>query len=396
MNALETIIADFASELGIPEVALVGSLILFIIFLAFVIIVFMGFFMPLLSIATCAAPNARVRAIGNPMIRCEILRDIAESGSLRDAAEKSRQYCPWIDPTRESAEAFERQLWEQYIRDMRDLHTLVPDGIKSFFQACSLRCEINMLMGAIRMKVDGRPPDEIRDRVEPVVALTPELVDAMAEAADVEQLVLELAHTPYGPVLADGLAEYAEEGVVEPFERRLYRFAFDRLTASRLVVGSFHTAEVGAYIDCVSSVHNLRTILRGIADGQGKEEIRAALLPPSPSLPEPLLGRMVESSGVLMIADLVRDTPFGPVLDESLQEYAQSGSLVSCEHALDEYVLEIAFNLDVVYSHSAGPLIRYLVAREFETRNLRALFWGVEAQAPDRLSGTVCREGGAS
>lgn len=392
MDDLEMIITDIASQLGLSEVVLVAAVFLIIILLVILIIVFMGYFTPLLTIASCAAPNARVRAIGNPMVRCDILREIAESGSLRDAAEKSRQYFPWIDPARESAEALERQLWDRYVQEMRDLPSTVPDGIKPFFRACSLLYETRMLIGAFRMKAGGRPPDEIRERVEPLVEITPRLVDAMAEAADVEQLVLELAHTPYGPVLADGLIEFTEEGVVEPFERRLHRFAFDRLAASRLAVGSFHTAEVSAYIDCVSSVHNLRTVLRGIADGREKEDIRAALLPPSPSLPEPLLGRMVESSGVLIIADLLRDTPFGPVLDESLQEYAKSGSLVSCEHALDEYVLEIAFNLDVVYSHSAGPLIRYLVAREYETRNLRGLFWGVVAQCPDRLSGAVCRE----
>jgi len=392
MDDLEQIITDIASQLGLSEIVLVAAVFLIILLLVILIIVFMGYFTPLLSIASCAAPNARVRAIGNPMVRYDILREIAECSSLRDAAEKSRQYFPWIDPAPESAEALERQLWDRYVQEMRDLPSTVPDGIKPFFRACSLLCETRMLIGALRLKAGGRPADEIREQMEPLVAITPRLVEAVAEAADVEQLVLELAHTPYGPVLADGLTEFAEEGVVEPFERRLHRFAFDRLTASRLAVGSFYTAEVSAHVDAISSVHNLRTVLRGIADGREREDIRAALLPASPSLPEPLLGRMVESSGVLMIADLVRDTPFGPVLDESLQEYAQTGSLVSCERALDRYVLENAFNLEVVYSHSAGPLIRYLVAREYETRNLRGLFWGVVAQAPDRLSAAVCRE----
>jgi len=392
MDDLELIITDIASQLGLSEIVLVAAVFLIILLLIILIIVFMGYFTPLLTIASCAAPNARVRAIGNPMVRCDILREIAECGSLRDAAEKSRQYFPWIDPARESAEALERQLWDRYVQEMRDLPSTVPDGIKPFFRACSLLCETRMLIGALRMKAGGRPADEIREQMTPLVVITPPLVDAVAEAADVEQLVLELARTPYGPVLAEGLTEYAEEGVVEPFERRLHRFAFGRLTASRLAVGSFYTAGVSAHVDAISSVHNLRTVLRGIADGREKEDIRAALLPATPSLPESLLGRMVESSGVLMIADLVRDTPFGPVLDESLQEYSQTGSLVSCERALDRYVLENAFNLEVVYSHSAGPLIRYLVAREYETRNLRGLFWGVVTQAPDRLSGVVCRE----
>ncbi|MHC1626955.1 MAG: V-type ATPase subunit [Methanoculleaceae archaeon] len=392
MDDLAMMIEEIASHSGISGTVAVVAIFLIIILLLILIVVFLGYFTPLLTIALCAGPNARVRALGNPLVRCHILRDIAECGSLRDAVGRAREYVPWIDPAVESAAALERQLWEGYIEERRDFMLSVPDTVRPFFRACNMFCEIEMVIAALRLKHGGRPASEIRERVRPLVELTPELIDTMAEAADIDELVLELASTPYGEVLAGGLTEYGLIGGIEPLERRLMQFAFSRLNASRLAVGPFHTAEVNAYIEAVSAVYNIRTILRGIADGRRKEEIQNALVTGPPSLPGEVLDRMAEASGGAMIADILKDTPYGSVLEEGLREYTRTGSLVLCERALDHYLLETAFKLDVMYAHTAGPLIRYMVARSFEIRNLRGIFWSVSAGVQDRLAGSVCLE----
>ena len=60
--------------------------------------------------------------------------------------------------------------------------------------------------------------------------------------------------------------------------------------------------------------------------------------------------------------------------------------MLSIDLALDRYLLETISRLSMEYYHTGGPLLWYLVAKEFELRNIRIILTGLsEGLSSDQI-----------
>jgi V/A-type H+-transporting ATPase subunit C len=79
----------------------------------------------------------------------------------------------------------------------------------------------------------------------------------------------------------------------------------------------------------------------------------------------------------------IRDSPYGDDLSAALNQLEAAESLVEFEHALDAALLEYSDKLSNRYPLSICPVLAYVLAKEREVENIRAIARGREAGLGD-------------
>jgi V/A-type H+-transporting ATPase subunit C len=79
------------------------------------------------------------------------------------------------------------------------------------------------------------------------------------------------------------------------------------------------------------------------------------------------------------LVEHVRQSVYGDELSAALSEMEDAGSLIELERALDAALLEYADRLSNRYPLSVCPVLSYVLAKEREVDNIRAIARGREA-----------------
>ncbi|MFH0966787.1 MAG: V-type ATPase subunit, partial [Methanobacteriota archaeon] len=75
-----------------------------------------------------------------------------------------------------------------------------------------------------------------------------------------------------------------------------------------------------------------------------------------------------------------------PVLSPLLPLYPNPDGLLLFDLALDRYHLSLAERISLVYYHTGGPLITYLVEKGLEMRNIQVILAGISSGvSPDQI-----------
>lgn len=90
--------------------------------------------------------------------------------------------------------------------------------------------------------------------------------------------------------------------------------------------------------------------------------------------------RLVQMNEMMSVPDLLRQlsgTGYDSVLSPVLRTYPSTDTMLRMDMALDQYLLNTISRLGLTYYHTGGPLLWYLVAKEFELRNIRIILLGL-------------------
>jgi V/A-type H+-transporting ATPase subunit C len=79
------------------------------------------------------------------------------------------------------------------------------------------------------------------------------------------------------------------------------------------------------------------------------------------------------------LVDHIRDSTYGEELSLALDELEDADSLIQFEHALDAALLEYTDHLSNRYPVSITAVMSYILAKEREVENIRAIARGREA-----------------
>ncbi|KQC04338.1 MAG: hypothetical protein APR53_10885 [Methanoculleus sp. SDB] len=383
MSAVTEIIGEFPELLAAApaDVILVvfGLIALVVLFL----IKFMGYFRIIITIAQFTYPNALVTVRGNPLLSEEHIDRIIASRDIAEAVSEAQR--AGIDVgTGEapSAGEIEQALKTLYHTECDTLEAVAPESVKPLFRAYCMTEEVDELKHAIRMKHAGHPPEKTEGTLIPVGSLTPDLVRKMREARSVDDLVALLGATPYGEALSGALQHYHDLQIPLPLELALDRFTFGELQAALLIIDAEHFRPaqefVGAYVDTT----NIRILLRAKRDLLDAETVVQYLLPGGSRLSAPALKTMAESKTLQELLGDLDALQLHSAINEAISSSGRTGSLIPLEAALDLYLLETVLDLSTIYRYGPGPLIRFLVARKIEIRNLGIILRGIEGAAP--------------
>ncbi|MFB6125154.1 MAG: V-type ATP synthase subunit C [Halanaeroarchaeum sp.] len=203
-----------------------------------------------------------------------------------------------------------------------------------------------------------------------------EFLETLLSAGSIEEVVDLLAGTRFGDPLAEAYGVYEEEGVLVPLENALDRAFYEELLTG---LPGTESRALELYVEFLSAevdFRNMRNAFRLARSG--------ADLDPSEYYIDG--GRLFEADELRQavrntdqLVEHVRQSVYGDDLDEALADLEGATSLIEFERALDAALLEYADRLSNRYPLSVCPVLSYVLAKEREVDNIRAIARGREA-----------------
>jgi V/A-type H+-transporting ATPase subunit C len=202
------------------------------------------------------------------------------------------------------------------------------------------------------------------------------LLDRLVEAESIEQVVDLLRGTIFGEPLADAYDDYEESGVLVPLENAVDR-AYYGLLLSDLPAEPNRATEL--YIEFLQAEIDFRNIRNALRLARSGADIDPAeyFIPGGRLFDGSELRRLVGNPNQLV--EHVRASTYGDELDAALDELDAAGSLIEFELALERALLEYSTQLSNRYPLSVCPVLAYILAKEREVDNIRAIARGKEA-----------------
>jgi len=359
------VIEEFIDGIGMTNfVFLIVGLALLL-----VIILFMSYYRVVISIANFTYPNAVFRSSGNPYLKEEKISDLVEGGNLNEVySELEKDGYEISKEAREDVDEVEKELEKNNIELMKKAHRTSPDETKGFTKAWLSRYDVKMAKRAIKAIKEDRV-EEIDETLYPIEEIDEEMIEDLTSARNLQEALSILRET--------GLEEVLEKKEWEdkPFELdvALDSYAFNKLKAGIFKVESEQRAPVRYFFGRYTDLWNIKIVLRGIREDIERERLKSCLLPNGRELPEWKLEEMTESSSIDEALVQLEATSY-----EEIRNKMQSDEKFDFEHYLDEKLLKMVIELNNQHVLTVGPTLKYLVGKEFELRNIRALIRGIK------------------
>ncbi|MFC4553384.1 MULTISPECIES: V-type ATP synthase subunit C [Halorussus] len=228
----------------------------------------------------------------------------------------------------------------------------------------------------VRGLYSDAPRDTISSDLTRAGEFDDEFLDRLLDAGSIEELVELLDRTRYGDALEDAYADYEETGTLVPLENAVDRVYYEGLIEGVTETSNRATQLYVEFLQAEIDFRNVRNALRIARSG-------ADIDPADYFIEGGQLFRRNELSqlatNVDELATFIRDSTYGDELSEALDQLERSDSLIGFEHALEAALLEYSDHLSHVFPLSVCPVLAYILAKEREVDNIRAIARGREA-----------------
>ena len=219
--------------------------------------------------------------------------------------------------------------------------------------------------------------EEVQDDLIRTGEFSDRLLDRLVEAATLEEVVEILETTIFGAPLEDAYPDYESEGVLVPLENAVDRAFYAHLMDD---IGNPEpdtpTALYREFLEAEIDFRNVRNALRIARSGADMDPAEYFIEGGRLFRPEEL--RQLASNTEELVAR-IRESTYGDDLAEALEDLEGADSLIAFEHALDAALLEYSGKLSNRYPLSVCPVLAYILAKEREIENIRAIARGREA-----------------
>jgi V/A-type H+-transporting ATPase subunit C len=211
-----------------------------------------------------------------------------------------------------------------------------------------------------------------------------ELIDRLLAANSIEEVVEVLDRTPFGEPLAAAYEEYEEFGSLVPLENAVDRTFYENLLAEVDTETADEATEL--YVEVLQAeidFRNVRNALRLARSG-------ADLDPSEYHIEGGRLFSAAELSAVQNntdeLVERIRDSVYGDRLEDALRDLEDADSLIAFENAIEAALLQYSKQLSHLFPLSICPVLSYILAKEREVNNIRAIARGKEAGLdPDEI-----------
>jgi len=340
-----------------------------------------------------AYPNARVRAIGVPYVLANNVHPLLESKNVSDVISRIAESYK-LDVTGEDPDELEKALNLALLKTYKSTITRVPKCIKPFLEAYLMKFEAEQLKTVIKGKNAGLSPDAIKQKMISVENVTSDLIGELAEADNMDRIVQILSDTPYGKELSNALLDYEKTKSVLPLELALDRCVFQGLSESISKIPASIVSPVSEFVDTYVDATNIKVLMRAKKESLEPEAVRKYLLPGG-TLSAWVLTQAIESRDIVEIVATLEKTEYASLLKKAMSEYEKSGSIYAFEVIFDKHLLHMVFGFARKNIFDVGPIMRFIVAKDYEVRNIRAALHGIrERLSLEQMKDIViCEEG---
>ncbi len=346
------------------------------------IILLMSYFNILVTIASFSYPNARIRAMGNPYITKRKLTELLEMSGAQEAAGEISKEGYKLPPNIEKVglEEAESRLELAQVEFLKKVLAADPQSIRPLLEAYLVKYDALQVKKALRAKKNGIPIEDLKKKLVPVKEINSEVLENIIEAGSVEDVVSAVKSTRFGETLTKTQSEFKDDVValdlaLDKFFSKELRLAITRVDTS---VKETITLFVGKYAD----ITNIKHIIRSKQQGLDLATTERFLVEGGRNLAPWKLRQMIEAKGIAEIVSELEGTPYLEIAKNAMQDYAETKSIYSFEVAFDKLLLNTVSGISSSALIAAGPTIKFIVAKEFEIRNLKAVLRGLYEGIP--------------
>ncbi len=352
---------------------------------AMIIFITKGKIKMLMVITSYMYPNAKLHAMGNEYVKSDELEALLESRRFADAVNvmSTKNYPVKDIKSVNDAES----VLDKYNMESIE-HALIdcPQSLKPLLTAYLKKYEVSMIKRALKSKLfhDKRvtPQPEMSKNLQPVGNMTSDIIGTMLETERPEEIAEMFVQTPFGKELKEAIQEY--DGNFQKIENLLDKYVFSELKSSIETVKPSVMVPVKQFVNQLTDITNIKILLRAKFKRYPVEDCRSSLLPPGRSLPAWKLEQMSEVNDITELLTELEGTPYITPIRDAMGDYEKSRSISPLEIAMDRFLLSRIVDLSIQYTITAGPMIRYIVSKEYETRNLKTVLRGLSEGLPDK------------
>ncbi|WP_128476772.1 V-type ATP synthase subunit C [Halorussus pelagicus] len=206
-------------------------------------------------------------------------------------------------------------------------------------------------------------------------------LDRLVEASSIEDAVEMLDRTRYGEALAEAYETYEQTDVLIPLENAVDRTYYEGLIEGVTRSDNRATQLYVEFLQSEIDFRNARNALRIARSGADLDPVDY-FIDGGQLFDASELSQL--STNVDELISFIRDSTYGDNLSTALDEVERADSLIAFEHALDAALLEYSDHLSHVFPLSVCPVLAYVLAKEREVDNIRAIARGREAGLSER------------
>ncbi|NUB89648.1 V-type ATP synthase subunit C [Haloterrigena sp. SYSU A558-1] len=224
-------------------------------------------------------------------------------------------------------------------------------------------------------------PEEIRTDLIRAGELEDATIERLLETDSIEDAIEFLRATSYYEPLTVAYEEFEDHGALVPLENALDREFYENLLAdvSRGPGAEPQEGPEAKYVEFLQAeidFRNVRNALRLARSGADLDPA-AYYIEGGVLFDRADLGRLVGDYDAL-VDHIAENKRYGDRLSGALERLRDADSLIQFEHALDAALLEYADTLSSIYPTSVSAVLSYILAKEREVENIRAIARGRE------------------
>ena len=200
------------------------------------------------------------------------------------------------------------------------------------------------------------------------------LVTQLLDAGTVEDVVALLDGTIFGDAVADAVEDFAETETLVPLENAVDRAFYEQLLTD---LPSGEAIDLyREFLEAEIDFRNVRNALR-LARSGADIDPAAYFIDGGTLFDERDLPTLIQDPDSLV--NELRDSKYGRRLSGALDELESADSLIDFERAIEGVLLRYSRQLGNVHPLSICPVAAYILMKEREVTNIRAIARGREA-----------------
>ena len=206
--------------------------------------------------------------------------------------------------------------------------------------------------------------------------LDEERFEPMVEADSIEAAITELSGTVFETPLENAFPDYESSGLLVPLENTIDRAYYENLLEGVTGVREGPTALYAEFLEAEIDFRNVRNALR-IAQSGADIDPEEYFIEGGGLFGAGEVAGLAANMGELV--ERLRESTYGDQLEAAIAELEDADSLVGFERGVEAALLEYSGTLSNRYPLSVCPVLAYVLTKEREVDNIRAIARGREA-----------------
>jgi V/A-type H+-transporting ATPase subunit C len=231
---------------------------------------------------------------------------------------------------------------------------------------------------ALRGVYSGASAEEIQTDYIRAGEFDDSLLDQLAAAGSVEEVVDLLSETIFAEGLDAAYAEFEESDELVPLENAIDKTFYEHLLEGTSAGALNRNSPEGLYTEVLQAEIDFRNVRNALRLSRTGTDIdpEAYYIEGGRLFDRGELRQLVGSFDDLV--EFIRESTYGDDLSDALADLEDADSLIEFEQALNAALLEYSDSLSYTYPVSVCSALSYILAKEREIENIRAIARGRE------------------